>query len=642
MFCPVCRSEYADDWKVCPKDAASLLRSQYVGKYRIDQLLGAGGMGAVFRAYNPDTQSTVAIKLMHGGTQANDAARQRFQREAASVAGLRTRHVVGLYDFGSDVDGTLYLVMEYMQGHALRDEIRPMPHQMPLARVNFVIDQALRGLGAAHRAGIVHRDLKPENLYVADTDDGEVIKVLDFGIARVQRGDTPNLTHSGALMGTPAYMAPEQVAGNRGQVGRHSDVYAMGVILYEMLTGISPFHAETLSEVLSRILSRTFTPLPQIRPDLPLAVSQLVERSLADDPAQRFGSADAMREAWNAAWAQLPAEIRTVPVPPSPIKAAAQAAAAPSGPGVEFATDVPSSPTAMPKGHPLTGPLAQPRTGDALAATAAVDTGGAPFQSVTPGPVVVQTPQVTEPAGKSKAPLWAVLGLVVVGGGAAAFVAFGGSGSGSGSGAEPQISVDAAAAVVTPPVAIDAAPAPEVREGMVRFEGGTFQMGVDPSKYRKIPGVQPLHEETVGPFWLDKTEAARDDGMPITKVTWAAAKEHCEQQGKRLPTAAEWELAARSGPLTDGNLLDKGRGGPEKVGSHPGDCTPEGVCDLLGNVMEWTADDWGEGKTVRGASYTVAPSAGWYASIHARLPLDPGASDAEIGFRCAADAKGAP
>jgi serine/threonine-protein kinase len=610
-------------------------------------------MGAVFKAYNPDTQSTVAIKLMHGGAQANDAARQRFQREAASVAGLRTRHVVGLYDFGADVDGTLYLVMEYMQGHALRAEIAPMPNALPLPRVNFIIDQALRGLGAAHRAGIVHRDLKPENLFVADTDDGEVIKVLDFGIARVQRGDTPNLTHSGALMGTPAYMAPEQVAGNRGQVGRHSDVYAMGVILYEMLTGISPFHADTLSEVLSRILSRTFAPLAQVRPDLPFAVSQLVDRALADDPAQRFGSADQLREAWNAAWAQLPGDIRHAPVPLSPLKAAA-AASEPAAPGAGFATDVPSAPTS--------GRIANAtpaRTGEALAATAAVTPPPPSFdpaRSVTPGPVVVENRQPTESARRSKAPLFAVLGLAVVGGGVAAVLLVGGKDKGETPAPQPAVDPSARldvadAAVVAPTPAVDAAPATapapapaiDVKEGMVRFAGGTFEMGVDPAKYKKIPGVEALHAVTVAPFFLDKTEAAGGDGMPITKVTWTAAKEHCEKAGKRLPTAAEWDLAARSGRLADANLLDKGRGGAEKVGSHPGDCTPDGVCDLLGNVMEWTADDWGKGapagsKVVRGASYTVAPTAGWYASIHARLPLAPDTADGEVGFRCAADA----
>jgi serine/threonine-protein kinase len=697
VFCPVCRSEYADDWKVCPKDASALLRSQFIGKYRIDQLLGAGGMGAVYRAYNPDTQSTVAIKLMHGGAQANDAARQRFQREAASVAALRTRHVVSIYDFGSDMDGTLYLVMEYMQGHALRNEILPMPNTMPLPRVNFVVEHALRGLGAAHRAGIVHRDLKPENLFVADTDDGEIVKVLDFGIARVSRGDTPNLTHSGALMGTPAYMAPEQVAGNRGQVGRHSDVYAVGVILYELVTGLSPFNAETLSEVLSRILSRNFTPLGQIRPDLPIAVSQLVDRALSDDPAARFGSADALREAWAAAWSQLPPEIRNAPVPSS--AAPPGGAPAESAPGIGRATDVPSAPTAMPA-HLISSAGSSGR-GDALAATAAsvqsvpgtvpgsraaavgsspdraVPGSFDPAQSVTPGPVVVDV-GATHVAGKSRAGLWLGLAAVVLAGGALiAVLATNGKTAERKPDPSPGIAYDAVPGTVAhKPLDAGVAPAVDARVGtgvgtaaiqdaatnapehpdMALFTGGTFKMGIDPAKAKKIPTAEAFHEATVAPFFLDRTEMTRagirlaggkapagGDDIPATMVPWAAAKAACEALGKRLPTAAEWELAARSAPLDPrkSSLLHEHRGGPAAAGSHKGDCTPDGVCDLLGNVMEWTADAW-PGRSgfmvVRGASFNVGADAGWYATVQARLPFEADAADKEIGFRCAADA----
>jgi serine/threonine protein kinase len=628
VFCPVCRSEYADDWKVCPKDAASLLRSQFIGKYRLDQLLGVGGMGSVFKAFNPDTQSSVAVKLMHHGAAANDAARQRFQREAASVAALRTRHVVSTYDFGADDDGTLYLVMEYLQGHPLRAEITPMPTSMPLPRVNFVIDQALRGLGAAHRAGIVHRDLKPENLFVADTDDGEVVKILDFGIARVSRGDTPNLTHSGALMGTPAYMAPEQVAGNRGQVGRHSDVYAMGVILYEMLTGISPFNAETLSEVLAKILSRTFAPLPQLRPELPLAVSQLVDRALADDPAQRFGSADAMREAWTAAWSQLPPEIRNATVPQFGNRPTQSVEAAPA-PGL--ATELPQVSTAS--GN---------RAREALMATAAATPGQvaqvSQHQSVTPGPVVVQTSP--EAPKKSKAGLWVALGsLVAVGGGlAVVFGVLGGKKDAGGAPPDAQQQVaqlDAAMGYVLETV--DAAVTPPPADDMVRLAGGTFHMGNDPKKHKKNPNIDPIHEVTVAPFFLDKREVADDGGtLPRRSVSWNDADAYCKSKGKRLPTSAEWDFAARSAPLK----LAKKQAEPFAIGTTPSDCTPDGICDLLGNVMEWTSDDWPEDarmKTVRGASYAVSPSAGWYGTIDARLPLAPDAADPEIGFRCAKD-----
>jgi eukaryotic-like serine/threonine-protein kinase len=660
VFCPVCRSEYADDWKVCPRDTVHLLRSQYVGKYRIDQLLGAGGMGAVYKAYNPDTQSTVAVKLMHGGTATNDAARQRFQREAASVAALTTRHVVSIYDFGSDVDGTLYLVMEYLQGHALRDEIAPMPRAMPLPRINFVIDQALRGLSAAHRTSIVHRDLKPENLFVADTDDGEVVKILDFGIARSQRGDTPNLTHSGALMGTPAYMAPEQVAGNRGQVGRHSDVYAMGVIMYEMVTGISPFHAETLSEVLSRILSRTFTPLTQIRPDLPLAVSQLIDRALADDPASRFGSADALREAWAGAWSQLPIEIRGATVPSFAVRAAAPAVLAPEA---GLATELP--PAAPPPA------VLTPGDHDALAATAAVHPPAAPaHQSMTPGPVVVET---EVPGRRPRTGLWVGLAaLVVVGGGAAVAMTQmdrgdrttapspgAGPDPGPGPEAQPGPAPGPAAAIAPaagPPDAAPDAAAAEPRDGMVRFDGGALTMGVAPALARKYPAAEKQHDVTVAPFWLDRTEvtvaAARAagvdvagaDDLPATRISWDGAAALCAAVGKRLPTAAEWEYAARSAPLDRAGaaLLSRTRKGPAAVGTHPGDCTPDGVCDLLGNVMEWTADDWaGKAghKVVRGASFNVGETAEWHASVHARLPLATGASADEVGVRCAADAR---
>jgi serine/threonine-protein kinase len=660
VFCPVCRSEYADDWKVCPKDAAHLLRTQFVGKYRIDSLLGAGGMGAVYKAFNPDTQSTVAVKLMHGGAAAADASRQRFQREAASVAALRTRHVVSIYDFGSEVDGTLYLVMEYLQGHALRNEIAPAPNLVPLPRVHFIFDQALRGLGAAHKAGIVHRDLKPENVFVADTDDGEVIKILDFGIARQSRGDTPNLTHSGALMGTPAYMAPEQVAGNRGQVGAHSDVYGMGVILYELLTGASPFHAETLSEVLSKILSRSFAPLAQIRPDLPPAIHQLVERALSDDPLQRFTDAQTMREAWMAAWTQVPGEIRNATVPSYQRAAATSGDDRPSGPGAALNTELPSAPPTVRHRAPQT----HDRSQDAFMATAAglslpapstPSSSFNPSQSVTPGPVVVQTPPET-PRG-SKLPLIIGATVLLAGGAALAFVLTrpktDDKAADQPAAADAAVAVakapDAGAVVVTSPDAGVAVVEPKVPDGMVLIEGATFDMGVDAKAAKGFDYADLDHPVTVASFYLDKTEltagamkTAGDPSWPARDVTWEQARDACAAAGKRLPTAAEWELASEGAKLSPkkARLRSKDES-PAPVGTHPGDCTEAGVCDLLGNVMEWTADDWpGDPtqKVVRGASFTVSPTARWYASVHARLPLAPTTADHEIGFRCAADA----
>jgi len=207
-----------------------------------------------------------------------------------------------------------------------------------------------------------------------------------------------------------------------------------------------------------------------------------------------------------------------------------------------------------------------------------------------------------------------------------------GTGTATGSAAEPDATivvkakppVDAAVAVI----AIDAEALPT---DMVHFAGGTFEMGDDPRDAKKFPGAQAKHSVTVAPFWLDKTEATRPDGMlPATGLSWAEADAACKRIGKRLPTEAEWELAARAAPLDPrrANLKDAHKDGPTAVGTMPGDCSPEGVCDLLGNVMEWTAD-----KVVRGASFTTA-AGGWYGTVQARLVTD-GAGDKEIGFRCA-------
>jgi serine/threonine-protein kinase len=618
VYCPVCRSEYPADWRRCPKDEAALLRENKVGKYRIDQVIGQGGMGAVYGAFNPDTKSAVAIKLMHAQAAANDAARQRFQREAAAVAALRTRHVVTIFDFGAEMDGTLYLVMELLHGHTLRSELRT-----PIApeRLHMIVDGALRGLGAAHRAGITHRDLKPENIFIADTDDGEVTKILDFGIARTSSKDA-QLTQSGALMGTPAYMAPEQVAGNRGSVGPWTDVYSMGVILYEALTGVSPFGADTVTEVLGKVLGRQFTPIEQLRNDLPPAVRMVVEIAMADPPDQRFQTADALRDAW--------------------IKAM----------GGQAATTTERRLTAVPV------PTPSPTVSTA--------------PTMTPGPVVVDA--TIAPPRRRTWP-WLVA-LLAVGGAATAAILLATGGSKKPV-HTPAGSIDARAAVAAatdaaPIAGADAAPPPDAAklavidaarsptDDMVAFAGGTFQLGADPKKTPAHPDLDPPHTVTVAAFWLDKREvtlgqlraALGDDKIggldgdqldwPARNVTAAQAAAACKAMGKRLPTEAEWEVAAQNASgAASGARLRGGPNAPDAVGTHPGDCTDKGVCDLLGNVMEWTADPWtrptkkADRVVVRGGSYGVDPTDTFYATLHARIAVKPSERDPELGFRCA-------
>ena len=563
-FCPACQREHPDDWNRCPHDGAVLLSSRTVGKYTIETLIGAGGMGAVYRAINPDTRADVAVKLLHPGAAESEALRARFQREAEAVARLRTRHVIRIYDFGADGD-TLYLVMEFLRGHSLRAEILPAPKRMSPARINLVMDGALRGLAAAHRAGVTHRDLKPENIFIADTDDGEVAKVLDFGIARV---DNTTLTDTGALMGTPAYMAPEQVSTTRGRLGPHTDCYAMAVILYEMLTGRSPFVADRVSEVLARVIDRSFEPLEKVRGDLPAPVIELVSRGMSVDPGHRFRDADEMRQAWDRAFLAF--------------------------------TD-PGSPIA----HVSEDASAYARTDLAGEAT---------------------TAREPRPARKP----WLFVG-------AAALLAAGGIGGAAALGVFDQsknktASIDAA--VIEPPVIADAAPV--VPDGMVELAGGDFTMGSP--FYPKYRSASPERPVTVERFYLDKLEAAGPGALPLRDVTFDEAAAYCAERGKRLPTESEWELAARRGELdpSTASLRRSDRPAPAPVGS--GDCSSEGVCDLLGNVAEWTATVWPDDpkkRVVRGASFRVSPSEPFYASIHARFGLDAGARDAEVGFRCA-------
>ena len=630
MYCPACRADFPDDWKVCPKDATNLLRSAQIGKYAIEGLLGVGGMGAVYRAVNPDTRGRVAIKVMNPSVAGAESARQRFQREAAAVAALRTTHVVKVYDFGTEVDGTLYLVMELLDGHPLRDEIQPAPQLMDLARVQLVLDGALKGLAAAHKAGIVHRDLKPENVFVADTDDGEVPKLLDFGIARVRTKDS-DLTRTGSLMGTAAYMAVEQIAAGSGEIGPWSDVYAMGAIAYEMLAGTPAYGGTTMTEVLSRVLRADCPPLRTARAGLPESVYALVERCMDPDPTRRPRDADAMRAALAAAQI-VPPGTR---VPPA-------AKPAPAGLQVGLLAT---------EGHDSSVPVA------VKAATAE------PAATATPAPT---SPPPVSARRRSPWPLVLAGVLIASAGGYGVMRALGGD-------APPPASArDAAVVVVTADAASlpdDAAPTPpadamvaEARDGgaprdggltssMVAIPAGEHAVGQDPTVH---PDALPPMRFSHGGLWIDRTEVtlgtlrtALGDpkaggvpgdalDLPARRVSWAQAAAACTALGKRLPSEQEWEIAARTTPGDAGSatLLT---GKPTLVASTRTECSTDGLCDMLGSVYEWTTDDWPAKKgykTVRGASYAVSPTAGWPATIHARAGASARTGDPEVGFRC--------
>ncbi len=258
-------------------------------KYVVESVLGEGGMGAVFAATHKITGKRVALKWMHKELARDQEASQRFIREAQAAGRIDHPNVVDVYDVGQHGE-TVFLVMEYLYGEPLTalvsrgqlDSVTAIRHMMP----------ALRGVAAAHRRGVVHRDIKPDNIFLCRSPEGRPreAKVLDFGISKVSSNDTslsPRLTRTGAVMGTPYYMSPEQVRGAK-EVGSKVDVYAFGVILYEALTGQVPFNAETFSALVLEIATGTPKPLMEIRPDLPPELEAVVMKAMAREPEERY------------------------------------------------------------------------------------------------------------------------------------------------------------------------------------------------------------------------------------------------------------------------------------------------------------------------------------------------------------------
>jgi len=258
------------------------------GKYRLEQPLSRGGMGAVWIARHMHLGAPVAIKFMDPALAGTPAYRTRFEREARAAARLQSPHVVHVQDYGLE-DDTPYLVMELLDGESLGERLH-RELRLSIPEVARILLQIGKGLRRAHEAGLVHRDLKPANLFLARVEDDEIVKILDFGIAKeIEPRHSGEVTRSGQVLGSPYYMSPEQVRGDK-DLDHRSDLWSLGVIGFRMLTGQLPFPGEAMGEVLARILADPLPVPTQMAPDLPPEIDAFFTKALARDRAQRFQS----------------------------------------------------------------------------------------------------------------------------------------------------------------------------------------------------------------------------------------------------------------------------------------------------------------------------------------------------------------
>lgn len=260
------------------------------GRYRILRQLGEGGMGAVYEAENQRILRQVAIKVLHSDVSQDAGTVERFEREAQAAGRIGNKHIVEVLDLGSLPTGERYMVMELLHGIALGDYLKQ--HRVLSAQVAVrIASQMLDALSAAHTVGIIHRDLKPDNLFLVEDDDSFLVKLLDFGISKFSEvAQDMGVTRTGSVIGTPQYMAPEQARGLK-DIDQRVDVYAAGVVLYEMLCGRRPFFGETINEIIIKVATEHPPSLTEWAPGLDPGLVQIVDRAIANDRDARFPSA---------------------------------------------------------------------------------------------------------------------------------------------------------------------------------------------------------------------------------------------------------------------------------------------------------------------------------------------------------------
>lgn len=324
--CPVCGKEYADTVTLCTADAGvlqsvddPLVGQTLAGKYLVEQLIKRGGMGSVYRGKHVMMDKTVAIKVLRPSLAGDDVVVARFSREAKAASRISHPHAVSVTDFGEAENGVVFLIMEYLDGRTLKDIIRS-EGALPLDRAVEIVRQVSGALDAAHQQGVVHRDLKSDNIMLSQTNGGDWAKVLDFGIAKIQQPEGArdnDITAANLVIGTPQYMSPEQCS-QTGPIDARSDVYSLGVIVYEMLAGRVPFTGESPTVIMMKQVGDEPPSVLEARRDLPDTIDDLINKALAKDPVDRFQTAGELSEALTTAAAEVANVASATVVPLSP------------------------------------------------------------------------------------------------------------------------------------------------------------------------------------------------------------------------------------------------------------------------------------------------------------------------------------
>lgn len=391
------------------------------GRYRVFDKLGEGGMGEVYAAQHVNLPRKVAIKLLRSEILTNEEAVSRFMQEARSASSIGHKNIIEIADCMKLPDGRVYLAMEFLEGAPLNDLIK---EPQPAPRLIDILIQTGHGLAAAHKKGIVHRDMKPENVFVTQIEGKDVPKLLDFGIAKVSGADGNNhLTRTGTIFGTPFYMAPEQALGQA--VDSRADVYAMGVIMYEVFTGSVPFEGESFMGILTQHITSEPTPPSQNAArhgrTIPPGVEDIIIKCMRKEPAERYQSMDELVESLIVAYRQnsgagmsgymeahrATSAMQTPPPGAGAVHARSATIASPSPPPARAA----ATPMPYQQGQP-SGPHGQPAS--------------ASYPAAGPGPAHGYAPSASDSmvvSGKSKAPLIiALVVLLLAGGGVGAFL----------------------------------------------------------------------------------------------------------------------------------------------------------------------------------------------------------------------------